>query len=164
MKRVSTIALLLVFVLGAFAELYAEDIDSSEIKANFSAEQLEVWEREELYWEARKANDYDAYMSLWHQDFSGWPFTSATPVTIESISNGAISFMASRPDGALEYKLEPMGVSFANDKATTFYRVSLSYTTYDGALVAVSGRIIHTFVRDYDSGKWLIISGMSAVP
>ena len=163
MKRVSTIALLLVFVLGAFAELYAEKPEST-IKIKFSKEQKEVWDREELYWKSRKLNDYDTYMSLWHQDFAGWPFSSATPVNIDSISNGAMAFMASRHQGALKYKLEPLGVSFAEDTASTFYRISLSYTTYDGALVAVSGRIMHTFVRDHYSGEWVIISGMSAVP
>jgi hypothetical protein len=33
----------------------------------------EVWALEEAYWEYVQSGDVDHYLTLWHEDFIGWP-------------------------------------------------------------------------------------------
>jgi hypothetical protein len=38
-----------------------------------SAEETTVWELERAYWRYAEANDLTSYLSLWHENFLGWP-------------------------------------------------------------------------------------------
>jgi len=39
----------------------------------FSPEQHEVWKEEVKYWDMYTSGKIDEYMSLWDEDFLGWP-------------------------------------------------------------------------------------------
>jgi ketosteroid isomerase-like protein len=47
----------------------------------WSAAQQEVWEMEEAYWERRQRADVEGFMDLWDEDFVGWPYWAAEPMT-----------------------------------------------------------------------------------
>jgi len=40
---------------------------------DWNADEKAVWKLEEDYWRFVSAGDVDAYVSLWHDDFVGWP-------------------------------------------------------------------------------------------
>jgi hypothetical protein len=45
-----------------------------------SKDQQEVWNREEAYGAAIRSRNADAYLSLLHEDFVGWPYFDHYPV------------------------------------------------------------------------------------
>ena len=41
----------------------------------------DVWAMEESYWRYVQAGDVEGFLSLWHENFVGWPSQMAQPVT-----------------------------------------------------------------------------------
>jgi len=52
-----------------------------------SADEKKVWSLEDAYWQYVKANDFEHYRTLWHEDFLGWPSVSAAPVRKDRITD-----------------------------------------------------------------------------
>jgi ketosteroid isomerase-like protein len=143
MHRIATVA---VIVLLASACL-AQDAD-------------QVWSEEQAYWKYVQANNLDAYRSLWHSDFLGWPSVSPEPLRKAQITDWITTHTSKGETYKLD-SLERLVVKVNGSYGTTTYRVRGAWVDKNGKGDATSVRIIHTWVRGPD-GKWQIISGMSA--
>ena len=124
-----------------------------------SPDQQHVWSQEEKYWEAVKARDANAYVSLWDENFVGWPSRSAEPIRKEQIRQDPFGMLQGRK--RLSAQLEPKAVEMFNNVAIVHYRVTGVYEFKEGGTGKQVARITHTWRRR--SGLWLIIGGMSVV-
>ena len=143
MHRIAAVAVVVLFSAAAFAQ----DAD-------------QVWSQEQAYWKYVQANDLEAYRSLWHPDFLGWPSSSPEPLRKAHITD----WITMRTHTGERYRLdnlERLVVEVNGNYATTTYRVRGAWVDQDGKGPASTVRIIHTWLRG-SNGKWQIISGMSA--
>ncbi len=121
---------------------------------NLSPEQRAVWRMEEAYWQYRKDGDVERYMTLWHDDFIGWPDGSDKPTRKDGIRR---SFQQSVADGWRLTELRVEGVQLFGGVAVTHYVTS--GVSRDGN-ESWTGKITHTWIRF--GNTWQIIGGMSA--
>src|SRR5436305_14873876 len=61
---------------------------------DFSSIQKEVWQMEETYWKDVKDANYEHYVTLWHDQFLGWPRDRNLPVGKDGLADGARKKMA----------------------------------------------------------------------
>lgn len=125
-----------------------------------SAYEKEVWSLEDAYWQYAKANDFEHYLTLWHADFLGWPYSSPEPARKEQITEW-ITAHTSKGETLKSYDVERLKAQVTDNYATVTYRVHLIWTDKNGMDKPGSLRIIHTWLRNAD-GRWQIISGMGA--
>jgi len=128
--------------------------------AALAQEADQVWSQEQAYWKYVQANNLEAYRSLWHADFLGWPSVSPEPVRKTQITDW-ITMHTSKGERFELKDLERLVIQAAGNYATTTYRVRGAWVDKNGAAQPFTIRIIHTWLRD-PGGKWQIISGMSA--
>ena len=122
--------------------------------------EVQIWRLEKAYWEYVKANDLEKYRALWHENFLGWPFVSATPVRKDHITDW-ITANTSKGISLQSYSIEQLAIQVTNDIAVTYYRIGVTWANAAGAEVRTDRmRITHTWIRTY--GTWQIIGGMSA--
>jgi ketosteroid isomerase-like protein len=146
MHRGVAVVVLLLLSTGCFAQ------------ASPAADQ--VWSQEQAYWNYVQAKNLDAYRSLWHPDFLGWPSVSPEPVRKPQITDWITSH-TSKDETLKLNDLERLVIQVTGDYATTTYRVRGTWVSKDGKGQSFNVRVIHTWLRGAD-GKWEIISGMSA--
>jgi ketosteroid isomerase-like protein len=120
----------------------------------------QVWSQEQAYWQYVKTGDLDAYRSLWHENFLGWPYISPEPARKAQITNW-IKLHTDQGDSLQDYNLQRLVSQQTGDLVTTTYRISLTWAGKNGTGSSDHSRIIHTWIRGSD-GRWRILSGMSA--
>lgn len=125
-----------------------------------SVHEKEVWSLEDAYWQYVKANDFEHYLTLWHPDFLGWPYSSPEPAGKDQITEW-ITAHTDKGETLKSYELERLKARAIGDYVTVTYRARLIWTDKNGADKPGSLRVIHTWLRD-SGGKWQIISGMGA--
>jgi ketosteroid isomerase-like protein len=125
-------------------------------ESQFSAEQEQVWSREEKYWQIVEARDREGYIALWDEEFVGWPYDSATPVRKDFIRSDTFG----KFEGLTKFQLEPKAVQVFQGVAIAYYRVTATYAPKSGSKQVVAFRCMHTWRKI--NGVWLIIGGMSA--
>jgi ketosteroid isomerase-like protein len=124
-----------------------------------SPQQKEVWNEEQNYFRYLQAKDLKSYMSLWDDNFVGWPDYRERPVRKADIeSDVAEEFRTAQSDTRPVPLPKPESISIYGDVAVTYYfwpeADESSPTLY---------RITHTW-RKGPKG-WRILGGMScAVP
>ena len=128
-------------------------------RPKFSAEQQQVWDREEEYWRCVKARDAAGYVALWDEHFVGWPYRNAEPIGKDEIRSN--TFPKWEGHTLQSIKVEPKAVQLFSDVAIVHYKVSTTYALQDGGAEVRTARITHTWRRT--NGVWLIIGGMSAL-
>ncbi len=121
---------------------------------NLSPEQREVWSMEEAYWRYYNDGDVERYMTLWHDDFIGWPDGFDQPTRKDGIRQ---SFQRNVADGWTLTELRVEGVQLFGGIAVTHYVASGGLR--DGS-EAGTWKITHTWIRF--GNRWQIIGGMSA--
>src|SRR5690348_18009602 len=95
-----------------------------------SPEQRQVWSQEEKYWESVKAQDANAYVALWDENFVGWPFRFAEPIRKEQIRRDPFGMLQGRKLQSVQ--LEPKAVEMFQDVAIVHYRVTGVYELQEG--------------------------------
>jgi ketosteroid isomerase-like protein len=133
---------------------------SASLFAQTSAGADQVWSQEQAYWKYVQANDLEAYRSLWHPDFLGWPSVSPEPVRKSQITDWVTTHTSKGESYKLD-NLERLVIQMNGNYATTTYRVRGAWVGKNGMGDPSTVRIIHTWLHEPD-GKWQIISGMSA--
>jgi ketosteroid isomerase-like protein len=109
-----------------------------------------VWQGELNYYRYLKAKDLKGFMSLWDENFVGWPDFSELPQHKKDIETGlAAEFKDPAAEALPASEPMPEAVQVFGDVATTFYFWRTSASTY---------RITHTW-RKGPQG-WQIIGGM----
>jgi ketosteroid isomerase-like protein len=110
----------------------------------------DVWSCEQRYWNLRTTGKIDEYMSLWDEEFTGWPLFDAAPITKAGIRTHIENEVAD-PHRITKVELDPLSVRIHGDFAFVFYRLKAA----DGLF-----RMHHTWHRTPEG--WKIIAGMSA--
>lgn len=122
-----------------------------------SAAQKEVWDMEEAYWRDIKTGNEAHYLTLWHENFLGWPYYQPAPVGRAALVKGIHEkFTQTR---TLETEISAKFVQVTGDVAIIQYAVKSVYTDREGKKQTDNLRIAHTWLKT--SSGWKILGGMS---
>ena len=119
----------------------------------------EVWQKEENYWKYVKDKDYKNYVTLWDENFIGYPSNNIIG-NKEHITDW-ITEMYKNKTGVFNYQLTRNVENVFDDIVIVLYDVSHSFTNDKNEVVKNGDfKITHTWKKT-DKG-WLIIGGMGA--
>ena len=141
MKRIALCCALAVLTTSAAAQ-------------HLSVAEREVWDYEEAYCRYLNANDLNGFLSLWHQNFAGWPSTEAAPVGKAKIREIVASH------GQTQCQMAHPTVHVFGNTAITYYELTLSSKGKDDKPETLVLKMTHTWLRT--DSLWEIIGGMSA--
>jgi ketosteroid isomerase-like protein len=116
-----------------------------------------IWSQEEAYWKYVESHDLQHYLSLWSEDFVGWPMVNDQPIHKSQIAS---QFQTGRLSRVTRYELHRESVDMHGPIGVTFYRVKMHIRGADGKDTTTAARITHTWMND--GYGWHIVSGMSA--
>ena len=120
----------------------------------FSSQQEKVWKEEQNYFRYLQAKDLQGFMSLWDENFLGWPDYSEVPLQKKDIESGAAAeFQNVQQSARLLPAPKPEAIGVFGDVAVTHYFWPEADDTSSGKY-----RITHTWRKGPDG--WRIISGM----
>ena len=105
MKRTLVLA---IFSIALALPLFAQEM---------SSQQKEVWQMEEAYWRDVKGFDEAHYMTLWHEDFLGWPRDQKMP--IGKVALGEAVHRKFQRKGTLDYEFLSKWVEVAGNVGIT---------------------------------------------
>lgn len=117
-----------------------------------------VWDLEDAYWRYVKEGDVESYVTLWHDDFIGWPCGQAHPKRKDGIGDWVRIVRDNRIN--VEYELTREGAQRFGDIVVVHYSFSRVDTYPDGRVEGRGKRskITHTWMKSGDT--WLIVGGM----
>lgn len=150
----SVVLALLVF-LSAGAHMASGQVASSQTDSKNIAQ---VWQREAEYWRCVKAGDVDAYVSLWHDKFIGWPCGDEHPVRKTSIGDWVREVRDKHITVSADVTRE--GAEDFGNVVVVHYRFTRVDTYPDGRVEGKGkeSKITHTWMKV--GHNWLIIGGM----
>ena len=120
-----------------------------------SSQQEEVWKGEQNYFRYLQAKDLQGFMSLWDENFLGWPDYSEAPLRKREIESGVAAEFKNVQQSARPLPVpKPEAIGVFGDVAVTHYFWPEADDTS-----ALKYRITHTW-RKGPTG-WRIIGGMS---
>jgi ketosteroid isomerase-like protein len=129
-------------------------------QGNAATAEKEIWSCEQRYWDLLAAASIDEYMSLWHDEFTGWPPSRTEPVTKAGIRDAAMQSLANIRPGSYRARVQPLSIRIHGDFAFVFYRVAATGIDLAGNPFDERYRIHHTWWRTPNG--WKIIEGMGA--
>ena len=89
-----------------------------------------VWQMENTYWKYVSTGNVEAYVSLWHDDFVGWPCFSWKPTGKANIGSWVEEIRDN--DWTLTYDLRPEAVQLFGDVAVVHYAAEYVFGYGDG--------------------------------
>src|SRR5437588_11320167 len=104
---------------------------ATAVGQNSTANEKQIWNLENAYWEYVKANDLEKYRALWHDDFVGWPLISSAPERIDHITDW-MTANTSKGVKLQSYSLEQLAIKITGDIAITHYRIKMNWANKDG--------------------------------
>jgi len=122
----------------------------------------EVWAMEERYWNDVKSLNVEDFLSLWHDDFKGWPASSNAPIPKDSAAD-MIRVPLSRGSRITRYELHRKVLQVFGNTAISIYAVTFTWVDNHGHVERTGQwyKLIHTWLK---VGKeWKIIGSLSAV-
>jgi len=128
---------------------------------DWNADEKAVWKLEEVYWRFVSAGDVDAYVSLWHDDFVGWPCFEWNPARKGDIGKWVRDIRDNHWN--LTYQLKPLEIQeFRDDTVIVHYAAEYVYDYGDGTRSGAGlwRKFTHTWMKT--DGRWQIIGGMCA--
>ncbi len=132
-----------------------------------SGEQLEIWKNEEKYWEYFTKGDGEGFLSLWAEDFHGWPSSCLTgefeteQIDYQYVADVLAPAVATITEG--EHELSDISVVVAGRRyGVALYTSEFSVTGAYGPMKGLE-RYTHTWRKEKNGEMWKIVSGMSAV-
>ena len=128
--------------------------------AEFSDDEAAVWQMEETYWRLVAAGDVEAYVSLWHDDFVGWPCFSWTPTGKANIGSWVEEIRDN--NWTLTYDLRPEAIQLFGEVAVVHYAAEYVFGYGDGTSKGKGDwrKFTHTWMKV--NAGWQIIGGMCA--
>jgi Domain of unknown function (DUF4440) len=148
-------------VLGTTMRLLAVAVlcGAAPAAAQQSNEQA-VWKLESAYWDYVKAVDLDGYRDLWHQNFVGWPSSSAQPARKDHITEW-ITALTAKGLRLQWYSLERAASQATENIVITHYWVTTFWSDKAGqGDPPETTRITHTWIKT--PAGWQILGGMAA--
>jgi ketosteroid isomerase-like protein len=143
----------LVLMLFVFSTHCAIALEMSEAEES-------VWEMEENYWRYVQAGDVESYLTLWHEDFVGWPCSTWEPADKTNVANWVRNIRDK--EWRLTYELKPLAIRLFGDIAVVHYAATYVFDYGDGtgAGEGEPRKFTHTWMKV--DGQWQIITGMCA--
>jgi ketosteroid isomerase-like protein len=122
----------------------------------------EIWALEESYWRHVRDGDVEAYLSLWHEDFIGWPCTDDArhPVRKDAAAAWIESIRARRLRVSVALRRE--GIQAFGDVVVVHYSTPVTAAYPDGRVTGKDPlyKFTHTWLKT--GSRWQIIGGMCA--
>lgn len=121
-----------------------------------------VWQMEDAYWRYVEAGDVDRYLTLWHEDFIGWPcaMNAMHPLGKESIGAWVEEIRDQKVKFAYRIQREA-GQDFGAVVAV-HYSTPMTYVYPDGRVTGEDQLYKFTHTWLWNGTGWQIISGMCA--
>jgi lactoylglutathione lyase len=148
-------------------QVYFQDPDGYWIEINNVGEepasvkhiQNELWQLEENYWKYVKAKDYTAYLSLWDDNFIGYPSTNK--IGGKDHITDWIKEMYAGNKNNFDYALTRHVENVFDDIVIVLYDATQLWKNDKGELVQKSTyKLTHTWKKT--AAGWKIIGGMGA--
>jgi hypothetical protein len=111
-----------------------------------------AWAGEARYWADHKAGNSADYISLFDDNFTGWPCRRPQPEQKSYVKKKILS--ASQSDFAIDQQHSVVGSGFV----ITFYRVTERIKLGDGKIETIVENFTHTWIPTHDG--WKIAGGM----
>lgn len=150
MAKLIFISLILGFFLIPSLQVYS---NSNKNNGRVNMEET-IWAEELAYFTNLYSANYEGVLALTHEQFLGWPGTSAHPVDAVGSEKFMKELIAKPVSCAI--KIEREGVQISNDTVLTQY-VLIVYFNETGK--TKKSRITHTWAKVGD--KWKLLGGMS---
>ena len=133
---------------------------TSALAIDLDDEQAAVWKMEETYWRYVSSGDVEAYVSLWHDDFVGWPCFSWTPTGKANIGSWVEEIRDN--NWTLTYELRPEAVQLFGKVAVVHYAAEYIFDYGNGTRKGEGDwrKFTHTWMKVGED--WQIIGGMCA--
>jgi ketosteroid isomerase-like protein len=127
---------------------------------DFTPDEQAVWQMEEQYWRDVQAGDVESYLTLWHENFVGWPCFAWEPSDKSNIGGWVRDIRDNH--WKLTYQLRPYSVRVTGDVATALYAAEYITEYGDGTKsgTGIWRKFTHTWIKR--DGRWQIITGMCA--
>jgi hypothetical protein len=156
-----TAIVILLITLGCMGS-GTDGTNSETVSSSPNKESLEnqAWEMEELYWEYVQKMDTVAYMTLWHNDFIGYPGFGDS---VSDKSKIAIWIPELHQDTSLtfSYKLHKKASNAIEDVVIVFYDADEIWTDKENKVVRKETyKLTHTWKKN--EADWVILGGMAA--
>lgn len=115
-----------------------------------------VWAQEDKYWASSDTGDFDSYIKLFDERFTGWPCTAGSPTTKASMtpSTGGIA----PPSIRRQVTLDKKAATGAGDFVVVYYRAKTTGTDASGKAEILIRDFTHTWAAS--PAGWRIIGGM----
>lgn len=152
MTRHSTAAVILV----ALGSLQVASCAGGSAPTADVAEHL--WQLEDAYIQAHVDADHQAILSVWDDQFLGWPDRLQAP----SGKDGGPAYLAEffATPRQVTPRIERLGSRVAGNVAVLFYRVHWTGSDDSGAATTTTSRLTHTWIQR--GTEWRILGGMSS--
>ena len=121
---------------------------SSKSPSSKDQEEL-LWKLEEEYIEAHKNADHSKILSMWDENFLGWPSRLENVSGKDSGSEYLQKYFSKPMPADTEFQIEKQGIHIENNVAILHYRLFLFES---------STRLTHTWIKRGDN--WYILGGM----
>lgn len=108
-----------------------------------------LWELEEAYIKAHKNANHSKILSMWDENFLGWPSRLEKPSKKNSGSAYLEKYFAKPMPSNTQFRIEKQGIHIENNVAILHYRLYLFES---------STRLTHTWIKRGD--KWYLLGGM----
>lgn len=152
MAKLIFICMILGFFLMPSPQVYS---NSNKNNGRDNMEE-KIWAEELAYFTNLYSADYEGVLALTHEQFLGWPSSSAHPID----AVGSANFMKKliKKPVKCNIKIEREGIRILNNIALTQYIIRVSFEGTNGGK-ATQSRITHTWIKE---GKnWKLLGGMS---
>lgn len=141
-------------ILAALGSILLASCAGRSARESDVAEHL--WRLEEAYIQAHVEADHQAILSLWDDQFLGWPSRLREP----SGKDGGPEYLAEffpTPMRSVP-RIERLGIRVAGDVAILFYRLHWDRAAENGSITTATTRLTHTWVKR--GSEWRILGGM----
>lgn len=108
-----------------------------------------LWTLEEDYIQAHKIADHAFILSMWDENFLGWPSRLENSVSKNSGSEYLEKYFSQPMPADTKFRIEKQGIHIEDNIAILHYRLYLFES---------STRLTHTWIKRKD--KWYILGGM----
>jgi len=116
-----------------------------------------IWALEELYSAYHRDANHDGVLSIWHDQFLGWPDPEPQPANKEQ---GARYLRREFPTPAsLTFHIQREGIRILGDVVINYYTLHTLSKDEDGREQRRSVRVTHTWIKE--EGQWRLLGGMS---
>ena len=123
-------------------------------------QQNAVWQGEVDYWKYVNRRDVNAYATLWHPEFTGWPCGAEHPADLAGLKRFAAEWFSEMAKAGQSTIPQVEAVVVDKEFAITYLSARTVWTDGNGKKQSKLEKFVHTWKAT--DGGWKIIGGMCA--